>query len=146
MLEDFIENVKSETFPAVKMELLTAVLRLFFSRPAECQDMLGRLLHYCIGRLVRGNGTCCGQLCILPGGSDDKEPACNAGNPGLIPGLERSPREGGEWQLTPVFLPGEFHGQRSLMDYSPCDHKESDTTERLTLSRWVVEVLTAFIV
>ncbi|XP_034846146.1 AP-4 complex subunit beta-1 isoform X3 [Mirounga leonina] len=48
VLEDFVENVKSETFPAVKMELLTALLRLFLSRPAECQDMLGRLLHYCI--------------------------------------------------------------------------------------------------
>lgn len=48
VLEDFVENVKSETFPAVKMELLTALMRLFISRPAECQDMLGRLLHYCI--------------------------------------------------------------------------------------------------
>ena len=32
---------------------------------------------------------------------------------------------------TPVFLPGEFHGQRSLARYSPWGHKESDTTERL---------------
>ncbi|KAJ7411639.1 AP-4 complex subunit beta-1 [Willisornis vidua] len=48
VLEDFVENVKSETFPAVKMELLTALVRLFLSRPAECQDMLGRLLYYCI--------------------------------------------------------------------------------------------------
>ncbi|XP_053943817.1 AP-4 complex subunit beta-1 [Cuculus canorus] len=48
VLEDFVENVKSELFPAVKMELLTALVRLFLSRPAECQDMLGRLLHYCI--------------------------------------------------------------------------------------------------
>lgn len=48
VLEDFVENVKSETFPAVKMELLTALLRLFLARPAECQDMLGRLLYYCI--------------------------------------------------------------------------------------------------
>ena len=31
-----------------------------------------------------------------------------------------------EWLPTPVFLPGEFHEQRS-----PWDHKESDTTERL---------------
>ena len=30
----------------------------------------------------------------LPGGSDGKESACNAGHPGLIPGLRRSPREG----------------------------------------------------
>ena len=29
-----------------------------------------------------------------------------------------------------VFLPGEFHGQRSLEGYSPWGHKESDTTER----------------
>uniref|UniRef100_A0A5F8GD88 AP complex subunit beta n=1 Tax=Monodelphis domestica TaxID=13616 RepID=A0A5F8GD88_MONDO len=48
VLEDFVENVKAETFPGVKMELLTALLRLFLSRPAECQDMLGRLLYYCI--------------------------------------------------------------------------------------------------
>ena len=30
---------------------------------------------------------------------------------------------------TPVFLPGEFHGQRSLVGYSPRGHKELDTTE-----------------
>ena len=37
-------------------------------------------------------------------------------------------------QPTPVLLPGEFHGQRSLVRYSPWGHKESDTTEILTLS------------
>ena len=36
-----------------------------------------------------------------------------------------------EWQSTSVFLPGEFHGQRSLVGYSPWGHKESDMTERL---------------
>ena len=35
---------------------------------------------------------------------------------------------------TPVFLPGEFYGQRSLAGYSPRGHKESDTTEQLSLS------------
>ena len=34
-----------------------------------------------------------------------------------------------ERQPTPVFLPGESHGQRSLAGYSPWGHKESDTTE-----------------
>ena len=33
------------------------------------------------------------------------------------------------WQPTPVFLPGESHGQRSLACYSLWGHKESDTTE-----------------
>ena len=37
------------------------------------------------------------------------------------------------WQPTPMFLPGELHGQRSLAGYSPWDHKELDTTERPTL-------------
>ena len=36
-----------------------------------------------------------------------------------------------KWQPTPVFLPGESHGQRSLVGYSPRGHKELDTTERL---------------
>ena len=34
---------------------------------------------------------------------------------------------------TPVFLPGEFHGQRSLVGYSSWDLKQSDMTERLTI-------------
>ena len=39
-----------------------------------------------------------------------------------------------EWQPTPVSLPGEVHGQRSLTGYSPWYLKESETTEQLTLS------------
>ena len=34
-----------------------------------------------------------------------------------------------KWQPTPVFLPGKFHRQRSLVGYSPWDRKESDTSE-----------------
>ena len=37
-----------------------------------------------------------------------------------------------KWQLTPVFLSGTSHGQRSLAGYSPQGHKESDTTEWLS--------------
>ena len=37
-----------------------------------------------------------------------------------------------KWQPTPIFLPGEFHGQRKLTGYSPWGCKESDTTEWLT--------------
>ena len=39
------------------------------------------------------------------------------------------------WQPSPVFLPEESHGQRSLVGYSPWGHKESDTTEWL---RWCI--------
>ena len=34
-----------------------------------------------------------------------------------------------EWQPISVFLPGKFHGQKSLAGYRPRDHKESDTAE-----------------
>ena len=36
-----------------------------------------------------------------------------------------------EWLPTPVFLPGELHGQRSLVGYGPLGRKELDTTEQL---------------
>ena len=39
-----------------------------------------------------------------------------------------------EWQPTAVLLPGESHGQRILMGYSPRGHRESDMTERLKLT------------
>ena len=99
----------------------------------------------------------------FPGTSAGKEPACNAGDPGSIPGLGRSATEGKGYPFqysqasllahmvknlpvmretwvgkipwrrerlpTPVRLPGESHGQRSLVDYSIWGCKESDTTE-----------------
>ena len=46
-----------------------------------------------------------------------------------------------EWLPTPVFLPRESHGQRSLGVYSPEGHIESDTTEDLTLSLFTLSVL-----
>ena len=39
------------------------------------------------------------------------------------------------WQPTPVFLPGKFHGQRSLAGYNSQGHKELDTTEQLSIQR-----------
>ena len=44
-----------------------------------------------------------------------------------------------KWQPTPIFLPGKFHGQRSLVGYSPWGCKELDTTERLsTHTNWPI--------
>ena len=59
---------------------------------------------------------------------DGKASAHNVGDPGLIPGLGRSPRKGNG---NPLHLPGKFHGLRSLVGYNPWSHKESDTTEQL---------------
>ena len=54
----------------------------------------------------------------FPGRSDSKESACNAGDTGTIPWVGKIPWRKA-WQLTPVFLPTESHGQRSLVGYSP---------------------------
>ena len=69
----------------------------------------------------------------LPCGSDGKESACNARDPGLIPGWGRSPGEGIGNPFQYACL-GNSHGQRSLVGYIPWGCKESDMTEQLTLS------------
>ena len=56
----------------------------------------------------------------FPGGSNSKESACKAGDPCSILGSGRSPGVGNGNPL--AFLPGEFHGQRSLAVYSPWGH------------------------
>ena len=63
----------------------------------------------------------------FPCGSAGKEPTCNVGDLGLIPGFGKIPW-GRERLPTPVFWPGEFHGV-----YSPWGHKESDMTDQLSL-------------
>ena len=73
----------------------------------------------------------CMCVCLMgfPGGSADKESACNAGDLGSSPGFDPWVGKipwGRERLTTPVFWPGEFHGL-----YSPRSHK--DSTERLTL-------------
>ena len=44
---------------------------------------------------------------------------------------QEDPLEERAWQLTPVFLPGEFHRERSLAGCSPWGRKESEMTEEL---------------
>ena len=73
-------------------------------------------------------------MLFFPGGSVGKESICNSGDPGSIPGLGKIPWRR-KWQPTPVFVPGEFHGQRILAGYSPWGHKESDMTEPPSLSQ-----------
>ena len=68
---------------------------------------------------------------VFPGGSGGKESAYNAGDPGSIPGLGRSPREGNRNLI-------QYSCQQNPMDRGAWElqfmgHKESDTTEQLTL-------------
>ena len=69
----------------------------------------------------------------FPGGWEGQESARDTGDLGSITWVRKIPWRR-EWWPTPVFLLGEFHGQRSLAGYSPWGCKELDMTERLTPS------------
>ena len=70
----------------------------------------------------------------LPRWLSGKNPPASAGDTGeviSIPGVGKISWRG-KWKPTPIFLPGEFHGQRSLADYSSWSLKELDMTEQLS--------------
>ena len=69
----------------------------------------------------------------FPGGSDGKESTCNAGGLGSIPGLGRSSREGYGNPLQCSCLENP-RGQGSLVGYSPCGCKDSETIEQLSIA------------
>ena len=67
------------------------------------------------------------QAVGFPGGASGKEPACHGRrhkSHGFDPWVGKIPWRR-KWQPTPVFLPGESHGKRSLAGYSPWGHKET---------------------
>ena len=71
------------------------------------------------------------SYCGFSGGASGKEPTCQCRRHkslGFDPWIEKIPWRR-EWQPTPVFSPGDFHGQSSLEGYSPWGCTESDTTE-----------------
>ena len=67
----------------------------------------------------------------FPGGSEVKASALQWGRPGFDAWVRKIPWRR-KWQSNPVFLPEDFHGQRSPVGYSLWGHKESDMTEQLT--------------
>ena len=71
------------------------------------------------------------MIFAFPGGTTGKEPACQCKTckrHRLDPWVGKIPWRG-KWQPTSLFLPGESHGQKSLVGYSSVDHKELDMTE-----------------
>ena len=72
-----------------------------------------------------------------PGGASGEEPACQCRRHkrhGFDPWVGK-PSWRRKWQPTPVFLPRESQGQRSLAGYSPQGRREADTTERLSTAQ-----------
>ena len=66
-----------------------------------------------------------------------KNHACNEGDLGLIPWVRKIPWRR-KWQPTPVFVPGESHGQRSLAGYCPWGHKQLDITKHALVHTIIV--------
>ena len=87
------------------------------------------LIFNMLSRFVRG----------FPNGSDGKESACSAGDPGLIPGSGICPGEGNGYSLQYLCLENPM--DRGAWQASQWGHKESDMTEQLTLSRFVIAFL-----
>ena len=73
----------------------------------------------------------------FPGSSASKESTCNEGDLGSVPGLGRFPGGGHGNPLQYSCLENP-QGQRSLVGYSPWGHKESDMTEQLTFSLYLL--------
>ena len=92
---------------------------------------------------------CLGKSCFLRNssliltladGASGKEPACQCRgckSCGFSPWVRKIPWRR-TWQLTPVFLPGESHGQRSLEGCSPRGCRESDVTQHAC--RWLKKI------
>ena len=69
------------------------------------------------------------------GGSDGKESTCNAGPLGLTAGSKGRSPGGGNGNPSQYSCLENPYGQRSLVGYSPCSHKELDTTEWLSTAQ-----------
>ena len=76
----------------------------------------------------------------LPGGSVVKNPPTNAGDIDLIPGLGRSPREGNGNPLQYSCLENPMD-RGTWVGYSPCFHKESDTTEHTCIIYYIIQTI-----
>ena len=67
-----------------------------------------------------------------PGGASGKEPTCQCRRHEMwVQSLGQEDPRRRAWQPTPIFLPGESHGQRSRLGYSPRVCKESDMTKAI---------------
>ena len=79
----------------------------------------------------------------FPGGSEGKESACNAGDPGLIPGLRRSPREGNGYPLQYSCLENSMDRGAWWLTVHGVAKSRTQLLSRLTFSFSFIEVICA---
>ena len=92
-----------------------------------CPDLMLQYLRQFISLGVNNNSFPWRNI----GVSQVTESTCQCRRCGLNTWVGKSPWRR-KWQPTPVILPGQSRGQRSLVGCNPWDHKESDTTELLS--------------
>ena len=131
MLGDFIESSEILTFPATWWNTgsgsWSSQKAVSWGLGAGCCPVCSRWRQWA---LVLAGPHICVLVCLLlgfPGGSAGKEFACSVGDLGLIPGFVWSPGEGNNYKL-------QYSGLENSMD---CIYKESDMTERLSLSLFI---------
>ena len=117
------EEGKKHFFPHSWIDItLLSAPPLGWAGEFSYMSRLGLSWHY--GKIILGLIT---MRTGVPGGASGKVPAWQCRRCkrwGFDPWVRKIP-----WQPTPVFLPGESHGQRSLASYGPWGHKEPDATE-----------------
>ena len=119
-----LRNIKREEFARSKMLTRRRVSLGEQGQPEETRRSVNLILLAAIFRVG------------FPSGVTGKEPTCQCRRHKrhrFNPWARKIPCSR-KWHPIPAFLPGKFHGQRSLVGYSPWGHKELDMTERLTLS------------
>ena len=101
--------------------LNSMLLRNSVSWKILCNGSTAPTLHEEAQRLY----TICPKPCGFPGGTSSKESTCQSKRLRrlrFIPWVGKTPWRK-KWQLTPLFLPGETHGQRSLVGCSPVSQR-----------------------
>ena len=117
---------------SVRAGKLNGIMRHLGTFPASGSDTLSTgLASSPPGQMAGGALRIVSSYLKKLGGAGSKEPPCQCRRPKRCrfhPWVGKIPWRRA-WQTTPVFLPEESCGQRSLAGYSPEGHKESDTTE-----------------
>ena len=99
-------------------------------KPHEATDLSASFILACLTWWLAQNKCSVSNQLGFPNGSVFKNlPAMQEPQETQVQSLGQEDPWRRAWQSTPVFLPGESHGQRSLVGYSPWGHKEPDTTE-----------------
>ena len=107
--------------------------------PSKLESLSQQMwISYQMLGLMQGAGIKGAETDGFPGDSDNKRILLQCRRPGFNFWVGRFPWRR-EWKPTPVFLPGKFHGQKSLARYSPWCRKELDMNEWLTLTLFFTE-------